>query len=142
LHSLSAYVILNPARPRGKWLVTNFGYVGLLLIVAILFPIFILLLSFLLGILRIRPKKSSPAKDSTYECGMQTIGNSWVQFNFRYYFFALLFVAFDVVTVFLYPWAVAFKGLGSFALISMIIFIFILVIGLIYAWRKKALEWK
>jgi NADH-quinone oxidoreductase subunit A len=123
-------------------LLTNFGYVGLLLIIAILFPLFILLLSFLLGLVRIRPKKPNPAKTSTYECGMQTIGHSWVQFNFRYYFFALLFVAFDVVTVFLYPWAVAFKGVGSFALISMIIFIFILVIGLIYAWRKKALEWK
>lgn len=121
---------------------TNFGYVGLLLIVAILFAIFILTLSALLGAVRLRPKKPNPAKASTYECGMQTTGSSWVQFNFRYYFFALLFVAFDIVTVFLYPWAVAFKGLGSFGLIGMIIFILILVIGFIYAWRKKALEWQ
>jgi len=123
-------------------LLSNFGYVGLLLIAAILVPIFILLLSFLLGLVGIRPKKPNPAKTSTYECGMQTIGHSWVQFNFRYYFFAILFVAFDIVTVFLYPWAVAFKEVGLFALTSMIIFILILVIGLIYAWRKKALEWK
>lgn len=121
---------------------TDFGYIGLLLIAAILVPVFILLLAYLLGFVRIRPKKPDPAKSSTYECGMQTVGSSWVQFNFRYYFFALLFVAFDIVTVFLYPWAVTFKGLGSFSLIVMLIFISILVVGLVYAWRKKVLEWK
>jgi NADH-quinone oxidoreductase subunit A len=123
-------------------LLTDFGYIGLLLIAAILVPVFILLLAYLLGFVRIRPKKPDPAKSSTYECGMQTVGSSWVQFNFRYYFFALLFVAFDIVTVFLYPWAVTFKGLGSFSLIVMLIFISILVVGLVYAWRKKVLEWK
>lgn len=123
-------------------MLTNFGYVGLLFIVAILFPVFILILAYALKFVRIRPDKPNPAKASTYECGMQTVGSSWVQFNFRYYFFALLFVAFDIVTVFLYPWAVAFKGLGSFGLIAMLIFISILVVGFIYAWRKKALEWK
>lgn len=123
-------------------MLTNFGYVGLLFIVAILFPVFILILAYTLKFVRIRPDKPNPAKASTYECGMQTVGSSWVQFNFRYYFFALLFVAFDIVTVFLYPWAVAFKGLGSFGLIAMLIFILILVVGFIYAWRKKALEWR
>lgn len=123
-------------------MLTDFGYIGLLLIAAILVPVFILLLAYLLGFVRIRPKKPDPAKSSTYECGMQTVGSSWVQFNFRYYFFALLFVAFDIVTVFLYPWAVTFKGLGSFSLIVMLIFISILVVGLVYAWRKKVLEWK
>ena len=123
-------------------MLTNFGYLGLLFIVAILFPVFILILAYALKFVRIRPDKPNPAKASTYECGMQTIGSSWVQFNFRYYVFALLFVAFDIVTVFLYPWAVAFKGLGFFSLIVMLIFILILVVGFIYAWRKKALEWK
>lgn len=123
-------------------MLTNFGYVGLLFIVAILFPVFILILAYALKFVRIRPDKPNPAKASTYECGMQTVGSSWVQFNFRYYFFAVLFVAFDIVTVFLYPWAVAFKGLGSFGLIAMLIFILILVVGFIYAWRKKALEWR
>lgn len=123
-------------------MLTNFGYVGLLFIVAILFPVFILILAYTLKFVRIRPDKPNPAKASTYECGMQTVGSSWVQFNFRYYFFAVLFVAFDIVTVFLYPWAVAFKGLGSFGLIAMLIFISILVVGFIYAWRKKALEWR
>lgn len=74
---------------------------------------------------------------------MQTVGDAWVQFNFRYYFFALLFVAFDVVAVFLYPWAIAFKSeLKLFGLIAMLIFILLLVVGFVYAWRKKALEWK
>jgi NADH-quinone oxidoreductase subunit A len=115
----------------------------LLLVIAILFPIFILLLSRLLGSIRIRPKKPNPAKSSTYECGMQTVGDAWVQFNFRYYFFALLFVAFDVVAVFLYPWAIAFKSeLKLFGLIAMLIFILLLVVGFVYAWKKKALEWK
>jgi NADH-quinone oxidoreductase subunit A len=124
-------------------LLTEFSYIGLLLVIAILFPIFILLLSRLLGSIRIRPKKPNPAKSSTYECGMQTVGDAWVQFNFRYYFFALLFVAFDVVAVFLYPWAIAFKSeLKLFGLIAMLIFILLLVVGFVYAWRKKALEWK
>lgn len=124
-------------------MLTEFSYIGLLLVIAILFPIFILLLSRLLGSIRIRPKKPNPAKSSTYECGMQTVGDAWVQFNFRYYFFALLFVAFDVVAVFLYPWAIAFKSeLKLFGLIAMLIFILLLVVGFVYAWRKKALEWK
>lgn len=121
---------------------TGFSYVGLLLVVAILFPVLILALVYSLGFVGIRPKKPDPAKYSTYECGMQTVGSSWVQFNFRYYFFALLFVAFDIVTVFLYPWAVAFKGVGTFGLVAMIIFILILLAGLVYAWKKKALEWQ
>ncbi len=121
---------------------TGFSYVGLLLVVAILFPILILTLAYSLSLVGIRPRKPDPVKSSTYECGMQTIGSSWVQFNFRYYFFAIIFVAFDIVTVFLYPWAVALKDIGSFGLVTMVIFILILLTGLIYAWRKKALEWQ
>ena len=73
---------------------------------------------------------------------METTGKTWVQFNFRYYFYALIFLALDVLAVFLYPWAVELKQLGSPALISMLIFIFIIAVGYIYAWKKKALEWK
>jgi len=101
-----------------------------------------LLLPFALSFLKIVPKKSNPAKTSTYECGMETIGKSWVQFNFRYYFFAVLFVALDVLTVFLYPWAVNLKGLGMFGLIAVAVFFVILMVGYIYAWLKGALEWK
>jgi NADH-quinone oxidoreductase subunit A len=84
----------------------------------------------------------NPIKDTTYECGMETVGKAWVQFNFRYYFYALLFVALDIMVVFLYPWAVELKQLGLFAFIALLVFVVIIVVGYVYAWRKKVLEWK
>ena len=123
-------------------MLADYGYIGILLIVAVLFTITLLLIPLLLGFTGIVPRKSNPAKSSTYECGMETIGKTWVQFNFRYYFFAILFVVLDVLTVFLYPWAVNLKGLGLFGLISVAVFFIILIVGYIYAWRKGALEWK
>ena len=123
-------------------MLANYGYIGLFLIVAILFAVTTLLLPFFLRFIRIVPHKPNPIKSSTYECGMETIGKSWVQFNFRYYFYALLFLVLDVLVVFLYPWAVALRQLGYFSLIGVFIFIFIVVVGYVYAWRKKALEWK
>lgn len=89
----------------------------------------------------LRPKSLSPVRRTTYESGNEPIGGAWIQFNIRYYMFALVFVVFDVETVFLYPWAVAFHKLGLLAFIEALIFIAILVIALVYAWRKGALEW-
>jgi NADH-quinone oxidoreductase subunit A len=123
-------------------LLADFGYVGILLIAGILFVVTTLLLPFTLSFFKIVPRKSNPAKTSTYECGMETIGKTWVQFNFRFYFFAVLFVALDVLTVFLYPWAVNIKGLSLFGLIAVAVFFVILMVGYIYAWLKGALEWK
>ena len=123
-------------------MLANYGYIGLFLLVAIFFAVTTLLLPVTLRFIRIIPKKPNPVKSSTYECGMQTIGRSWVQFNFRYYFYALMFIALDVLVVFLYPWAVSVRQLGYFGLIMILIFIFVIVIGYIYAWRKKVLEWK
>ena len=123
-------------------MLVNYGYIGLFLIVAIFFAITTLLLPFFLRFIRIVPHKPNPIKSSTYECGMETVGKSWVQFNFRYYFYALIFLALDVLIVFLYPWAVDLRQLGRFGFIGMLIFISIIVIGYIYAWRKKVLEWK
>ncbi|MBA7506762.1 NAD(P)H-quinone oxidoreductase subunit 3 [subsurface metagenome] len=123
-------------------MLTNYGYIGLFLIVTILFAVSTLLLPLSLRFIRIVPHKPNPIKSSTYECGMETIGKSWVQFNFRYYFYALIFLALDILVVFLYPWAVDLRRLGSFGFIGMLIFIFIIVVGYIYAWRKKVLEWK
>jgi NADH-quinone oxidoreductase subunit A len=123
-------------------LLADFGYIGILLIVGILFMVTTLLLPFTLSFFKIVPRKSNPAKTSTYECGMETIGKTWVQYNFRFYFFAVLFVALDVLTVFLYPWAVNVKGLGLFGLIAVAVFFVILMVGYIYAWLKGALEWK
>lgn len=123
-------------------MLADYGYVGILLIVAVLFTVLIPLIPLILGFLGLVPRNSNPAKNSTYECGMQTIGKSWVQFNFRYYFFAILFVALDVLTIFLYPWAVNLKGLGLDGFIAIIAFFIILLLGYVYAWVKGALEWK
>jgi NADH-quinone oxidoreductase subunit A len=123
-------------------LLADFGYIGILLVVGILFMVTTLLLPFTLSFFKIVPKKSNPTKASTYECGMETIGKTWVQYNFRFYFFAVLFVALDVLTVFLYPWAVNIKGLGLFGLVAVAVFFIILMVGYIYAWLKGALEWK
>ena len=89
----------------------------------------------------VSPKSRVGERDLTYESGMEPIGGAWIQFNIRYYMFALVFVIFDVETVFLYPWAVAFHRLGLLAFIEALVFIAILVVALAYAWRKGALEW-
>lgn len=89
----------------------------------------------------LRPHNPSKEKETTYESGLEPTGDAMVQFNVKYYLFALLFVVFDVETVFLYPWAVAYDKLSIFALVEMAIFIFMLAIGLVYAWKKKVLTW-
>jgi NADH-quinone oxidoreductase subunit A len=98
------------------------------------------LISMLIGVL-IRPKKPEKVKYSVYECGMPEFGDARRRYNVRFYVIAMLFVIFDVETVFLFPWAVAFDMLGIFGLIEMILFIVILVFGYFYAWKKGALEW-
>ena len=120
----------------------EYGYIGLFLFFAIFFAVSTLLLPLTLRRLGIVPQNPNPVKNSTFECGMQTIGKTWIQFNFRYYFYALLFVALDVLVVFLYPWAVELRSLGTSALVMVAILIFIVLVGYIYAWRKKVLEWK
>ncbi|MGF1515396.1 MAG: photosynthetic/respiratory NAD(P)H-quinone oxidoreductase subunit C [Elainellaceae cyanobacterium] len=114
------------------------GYEYLLgfLIICGLVPVLALGASYIL-----RPKREGIERRTTYESGMEPIGNAWIQFNIRYYMFALVFVIFDVEVVFLYPWAVAFNQLGLLAFIEVLIFVAILVVGLVYAWRKGALEW-
>lgn len=82
-----------------------------------------------------------PEKLTSYESGIEPMGDAWIQFQIRYYMFALVFVIFDIETVFLYPWAMSFNELGLSAFIEALFFIFILIIGLVYAWRKGALEW-
>jgi NADH-quinone oxidoreductase subunit A len=99
-------------------------------------------LPLILRYLKIVPSKPNSVKSSTFECGMETVGKSWVQFNFRYYFYALLFLALDVLVVFLYPWAVQLKQLGLFGLYVVLILVGIILVGYVYAWKKKALEWK
>lgn len=117
-------------------MLADYHFVGLFLIVAILFPLVALGLAYFL-----RPKKPDSVKTSTYECGLETTGETWVQFKPQYYIYALVFVIFDVEAVFIYPWAVAYNQLSLYALVEMAIFLAILVLGLGYAWRKGALRW-
>ena len=123
-------------------MLANYGYIGLFLVVAIIFTVTTLLIPVTLRIIRIVPKKPNPIKSSPFECGMETIGKTWVQFNFRYYFYALMFVAVDVIVVFLYPWAADLRSLGLFAFVTILVFMAIIVVGVIYAWKKRVLEWK
>ena len=111
-------------------------FIGVFLVLAPVFPAAALLIPRIIA-----PKKPNKIKQETYECGIETVGETWIQFKVQYYIFALVFLIFDVETVFLYPWAVAFNQLPLFAVIEGIIFIVILAAGLIYAWRIGALEW-
>lgn len=115
---------------------SDFAFVGILVIIASLLPVVGLGLARL-----IRPKKPNPVKQSTYECGIESIGDAWVQFRAQYYIYALVFVVFDIEAVFLLPWAVAYDQLPLYALLEAVLFILILVLALAYAWRKGALRW-
>ena len=90
----------------------------------------------------IGPRSYNKVKGEPYECGIPTHGTSWLPVSIGYYLFAILFLIFDVETVFLYPWAVVVKEFGAMALLSIGFFLLVLVFGLAYAWRKGALEWK
>lgn len=116
---------------QNEWL-----FIGIFLVLAPVFPSLALVIPRLVA-----PRKPNKLKLETYECGIETVGPSWVQFRVQYYIFALVFLIFDVETVFLYPWAVAFNQLPMFAVLEGILFILILAAGLIYAWRKGVLEW-
>nr|YP_010409055.1 NADH dehydrogenase subunit 3 [Adiantum flabellulatum]URH13285.1 NADH dehydrogenase subunit 3 [Adiantum flabellulatum] len=89
----------------------------------------------------VAPPREGPEKLASYESGIEPKGDTWIRFQIRHYMFALVFTVFDVETVFLYPWATSFEELGLFAFVEAIVFIFILIVGLVYAWRKGASEW-
>src|SRR3990167_3797336 len=111
-------------------------FLGIFLLIAVIFPLFPIILARFIA-----PKKPNPIKNATYECGVETVGDSWVQFKAQYYVYALAFVIFDIEVIFIFPWAVAYKQMGLFAFVEMMIFIAILAFGLVYAWKKNVLEW-
>ena len=115
----------------------NYLFLSVFLGVAIIFPILPLILAKFIA-----PKKPSAIKQATYECGVETVGETWIQYRVQYYIFAILFVIFDIEVVFIFPWAVAYRQLGLFAFVEMMIFLGILAGGLLYAWKKGVLEWK
>ena len=89
----------------------------------------------------LRPKKPSATKLDTYECGMETVGDTWVQFRVQYYIFALVFVLFDVEAILLFPIAVAYNALPLYAVLIAVLFIIILLEAIVFAWRKGVLQW-
>jgi NADH:ubiquinone oxidoreductase subunit 3 (subunit A) len=112
-------------------------YLGIFFLIAPIFPIAALLIPKIIA-----PRKPNVIKQQTYECGIETVGDTWVQFKVQYYIYALVFLIFDVEVVFLYPWAAAFDQLLLFAVLEGVLFILILAGGLIYAWKKGILDWQ
>ena len=117
-------------------MLASYGYIAIFIGIALIFPVMPLVLARFLS-----PRRPNHIKSLTYECGMDPVGTSSIQFNSRYYLYALVFVIFDIETVFMYPWAVAFKQLALFGFVEMLIFVAILLVGYVYAWKKKAFEW-
>ena len=114
----------------------DFEFIGVLGFITLTIPIVTLIIAWAL-----RPKKPNPAKQETYESGIETIGDTWVQFKAQYYIYAIAFVVFDVEAIFLFPFAVALRQLPLFSIIWATVFIVLLFDGLLYAWRKGALHW-
>ncbi len=117
-------------------MVQEFEFVGLLGLITFTIPIVTLIIAWLL-----RPRKPNVAKKETYESGIETIGDTWIQFKVQYYIYAIIFVVFDVEVIFLLPFAVALDQLPFYALLWAVIFIVMLFDALLYAWRKGALHW-
>jgi NADH:ubiquinone oxidoreductase subunit 3 (subunit A) len=111
-------------------------YIGLFLVISAFLPAAAITIAAVLA-----PKKPNDIKNQTYECGMETVGETWVQFKAQYYVFALIFLVFDVEVLFLYPWALAYSQMTLYMVLEGVIFILILLGGLLYAWRKGALKW-
>ncbi len=123
-------------------MLANYGLIGLFFIVVIAFTLLMVVIPIALRYVKLVPNNPNPIKNSIFECGMETIGKTWVQFNFHYYFYALIFLAIDVLVIFLYPWAVQFRQLGLASLVVVLILVGIVLVGYLYAWKKKVLEWK
>jgi len=117
-------------------MLTNWVYIGVFLIVAVVVPLVAVLIPVFIA-----PKKPSTRKEEIYECGIETKGNIRIQFKSQYYIYALIFLIFDIETIFLFPWAVALGNLPLFAVVEGVIFIVILFAGLVYAMRKGVLAW-
>ena len=112
-------------------------YLAIFLAISLFIPAVAIELAALLS-----PRKPAPIKNSTYECGIETVGPTRIQFKAQYYLYALLFLIFDVETVLLYPFAVAYQKIALFGVIEVVVFILILAAGLVYAWRNGAFEWQ
>ncbi len=116
---------------------TDYIPIFIFIVVAVGFAMTVIFISAIFGKRKITPQKMLP-----YECGMDPIGQARQPFSVKFYIIAMLFIIFDLETVFLYPWAVVFKDLKVFGLVEMGVFVAILLVGFIYVWKKGALEWE
>jgi NADH-quinone oxidoreductase subunit A len=123
-------------RTGGLSVSQEWQFIAIFIVLAPIFPAAPVILNHLLG-----PRKPNPIKQQTYECGIETVGDSWVQFKVQYYIYALVFVIFDIEAVFLFPIAAAYDQLSLFAIVEVVIFVVLLAMGLAYAWGRGALEW-
>lgn len=114
----------------------QWAFVGAFFAIAWLLPVAPIAINQLIA-----PKRVTPIKTDVYECGVETVGDTWSQIKIQYYLYAIIFLVFDVEMVFLFPWAVSFNALDFSAYLAGAVFIFLLLEGLVYAWRKGALEW-
>ncbi|MBC2721158.1 NADH-quinone oxidoreductase subunit A [Desulfosporosinus sp.] len=114
----------------------NFADIGVFLVGAMAVAIIMMIMPKIFA-----PHKPHKEKLTTYECGNETIGRTWLGFKSNYFLYALVFTVFTVESVFLFPWALTFQKLGTFAFVEMFIFIVILLVGFWYAWKEGALEW-
>ena len=117
-------------------MLSQYGFVLILSGIALLIPIAATLIGHFLG-----PRRPDPIKNETYESGVETIGDTWVQFRAQYYLIGLIFLIFDVEVIFLFPIALAYKSMSLFGVVATITFVVILLLGLALEWRKGALEW-
>jgi NADH-quinone oxidoreductase subunit A len=118
-------------------MLSNWLFIGIFLLIVGIFPGAPIFIAYFLA-----PRKPNPLKSQIYECGIETVGDTWVQFKIQYYNFALTFLIFDVEIVFLFPWAIAFNQLSIFGVLAGVLFLVILFAELLAAWKKGALEWE
>lgn len=117
-------------------MLTDWQFIGFFLVLSPIFPAAPVVLQHFLG-----PRKPNAIKNQTYECGIETVGDSWVQFKVQYYVYGLVFLIFDIEILFVLPWVLAYPQMGVFSFVAGLIFIVLLLDGLFYAWGKGALEW-
>jgi len=115
---------------------SDWQFIAIFVVLSPIFPLMPVVVNRLLG-----PQRPNSIKQQTYECGIETVGDTWVQFKVQYYIYALVFVIFDLEAVFLFPIAAAYGQLGLFAVVEIVLFVFLLAVGLAYAWSRGVLEW-
>jgi NADH-quinone oxidoreductase subunit A len=123
-------------------MLTGYGYVALFLLISLAFAGLMVTLPVVLRWLKLVPHHPTTIKEDTYECGLRTIGPTWVQYNPHYYFFALVMVSLDIMAVFILPWVPVIRDLGASGLIVIFVFIAVVALGYLFAWRKGVLAWK